>query len=208
MRNALLATVFVLAAVPSFGQQDRNCVNPHARAAIERLERLAADSAAAAAAPLSQAKAGSDKAWDNQARPSMAVPAPDAAKQMTSSSKEEGIVHPEEPAPQEEGGQDDPESPPDQVARIIAEALKKPIVRAEIDKIRQEQMDKAKQDIERDPLVRMLKRGARNTSLNVGLMVAGAGLAVAAGATGILAGVGIGLAVAGGIGLLFNWLFK
>lgn len=154
------------------------------QAAIEKLAGVAAAARNAAGSALPDAQAKGRNIFDGM----------DAAVLQTlpaaSASQDEGIVFPDDPPKQDEGGGQDPESPPDQVARIIAEALKKKVVTDEIDRIRQEQIGKV--------LTKEVK---------IGLGVAGAG-GVTAG-VGLLIGssavTGVGLAVVGAV-LLFGAL--
>jgi hypothetical protein len=146
---------------------------------------------APAASPVKAAAAGSGL-FDNTPAVPQGTPVqtlPRKGKPVTKTS-DDGIVYPDDPPGKQDDGGDNP-SPGDQVAKMIAEALKSKEVRASVDNLRQDQMGKI--------FTKEVKIGA--AVAGAGLVTAGVGLLIGASAV-----TGVGLAVVGAV-ILVGALF-
>lgn len=180
MKRVLLTSAILIVAAGAFAQgaPEKKVQSVKTQAVIERLQGVAFQSAVSDAVPLPEAKAAGDRVFDSSAQ----VLPKSAVKPAPQPQADDGIVFPEDPPKKDEG--EDPGSPADQLAKMLAEAMKKKEFKDAVDGERQRQIDQV-----------------FTKEVKIGAAVAGAGLVTAG--IGLIAGTsavtGVGLAVFGAV---------
>jgi len=162
------------------------------QAAIDRLADAARKVQNAPTAAPAQAVAAGSGLFDNTPAVPQGIPVQTLPKKNKPAVKsaDDGIVYPDDPPGKQDDGGDNP-SPGDQVAKMIAAALKSKEVREGVDDLRKDQMGKI--------FTKEVKIGA--AVAGAGLVTAGIGLLIGASAV-----TGVGLAVVGAV-ILVGALF-